>query len=82
VSLRRLWATIETPPEFFQQFQLLLLFCRLGNDDEQLVTSWNSVSKWTYRVQYKTSLNDANWTDLSGDVLATNVIAGKMDTAT
>jgi uncharacterized repeat protein (TIGR03803 family) len=51
----------------------------LTNGTVQLV--WNSVSNWTYRVQYKTNLNDANWTDLSGDVLATNVIAGKMDTA-
>ena len=44
--------------------------------------AWNSVSNWTYRVQYKTNLTDASWTDLPGDVLATNVIAGKTDPAT
>lgn len=41
--------------------------------------AWNSVSNWTYRVQYKTNLTDANWTDLPGDVLATNVISSKTD---
>jgi uncharacterized repeat protein (TIGR03803 family) len=43
--------------------------------------SWNSVSNWTYRVQYKTSLTDTNWTDLPGDVMATNVISSKTDVA-
>ncbi len=43
--------------------------------------AWNSVSNWTYRVQYKTNLTDANWTDLPGDVLATNVISSKTDVA-
>jgi uncharacterized repeat protein (TIGR03803 family) len=44
--------------------------------------AWNSVSNWTYRVQYKTNLTDAYWTDLPGDVLATNVISGKSDPMT
>ena len=43
--------------------------------------AWNSVSNWTYRVQYTTNLTDANWTDLPGDVLATNVISSKTDVA-
>ncbi|MGH7954292.1 MAG: hypothetical protein ACREFE_20545, partial [Limisphaerales bacterium] len=43
--------------------------------------TWNSVSNWTYRVQYKTNLTDANWTDLPGDVLATNAISSKTDVA-
>ncbi len=43
--------------------------------------AWNSVSNWTYRVQYKTSLTDTNWTDLPGDVLSTNVISSKTDVA-
>ncbi len=41
--------------------------------------SWNSVSNWTYRVQYKTNLTDAYWTDLPGDVLATNAVSSKID---
>ena len=44
--------------------------------------AWNSVSNWTYRVQYKTSLADTNWIDLPGDVQATNVTARKTDSTT
>ena len=43
--------------------------------------AWNSVSNWTYRVQYTTNLTDATWTDLPGDVLATNIISSKTDVA-
>ncbi|MDE3067179.1 MAG: hypothetical protein KGJ60_06455 [Verrucomicrobiota bacterium] len=43
--------------------------------------TWNSVSNWAYRVQYKTNLTDTNWTDLPGDVLATNPVSSKMDPA-
>jgi uncharacterized repeat protein (TIGR03803 family) len=41
--------------------------------------AWNSVSNWTYRVQYETNLTDANWTNLPGDVLATNSISSATD---
>jgi uncharacterized repeat protein (TIGR03803 family) len=41
--------------------------------------TWNSVSNWTYRVQYETNLTDVNWTDLPGDVLATNSISSATD---
>jgi hypothetical protein len=41
--------------------------------------AFNSVSNWTYHVQYKTNLTDAAWTDLPGDVLATNATAFKTD---
>ncbi|MDE3068643.1 MAG: hypothetical protein KGJ60_13995 [Verrucomicrobiota bacterium] len=43
--------------------------------------TWNSVSNWTYQVQYKTNLSDANWTDLPGDVLATNEVSSKTEPA-
>lgn len=41
--------------------------------------AWNSVSNWTYRVQYKINLTDTYWADLPEDVLATNVISSKTD---
>ena len=44
-----------------------------------LIWSWDSVSNWTYRVQCKTNLTDTYWTDLPGDVLATNAVSGKID---
>jgi hypothetical protein len=41
--------------------------------------SWSSISNRVYRVQFKNSLADSNWTDLPGDVTATNGTASKID---
>jgi hypothetical protein len=41
--------------------------------------SWSSISNRIYRVQYKNSLTDTGWTDLPGDVTATNGFATKID---
>ena len=35
--------------------------------------SWTSVPGRTYRVQYKSALADATWTDMAGDVTATGI---------
>ena len=35
--------------------------------------TWNAVVGLTYQLQYKTSLNQTNWTDLGGARLATNL---------
>jgi hypothetical protein len=39
-------------------------------DATNLVVSWNSVSNYTYRVQYKNDLNDQTWHDLIPDSYA------------
>lgn len=41
--------------------------------------TWSSISNRVYRVQYKNSLADIGWTDLPGDVTATNGFATKVD---
>ena len=41
--------------------------------------TWSSISNRVYRVQYKNSLADTGWTDLPGDVTATNGFATKLD---
>jgi len=41
---------------------------------------WDSTAAQTYRVQYKTALSQAGWTDLSGDVTASGSSASKTDT--
>ncbi len=33
---------------------------------------WNMPTNFNYRVQIKTNLTDAVWTDLTSDILATN----------
>jgi len=40
---------------------------------------WSSLAGQTYRVQYKTALADASWTDLPGDVTAAGATAAKTD---
>ena len=47
-----------------------------------VVISWNAVSNGIYRVQYQSALNTANWTNLAGDITATNSIAFKTDLRT
>jgi Immunoglobulin domain/Immunoglobulin I-set domain len=40
---------------------------------------WQAQSGQTYRVQYKNDFNDAEWTDLAGDVVADGNTASKTD---
>jgi acyl CoA:acetate/3-ketoacid CoA transferase alpha subunit len=47
-----------------------------------VVITWSAVSNATYRVQYETVLDATNWTDLIGDVLASDSTASKIDTKT
>lgn len=60
----------------------LLSFLTPGGADlnSDLITiSWTSVPGKTYRLQYKSSLNDLQWTDTSGDVVATGATTSKTD---
>ena len=41
------------------------------------VLGWYSVAGLTYRVQSKSSLTNALWNDVTGDVTATDALAGK-----
>jgi outer membrane protein assembly factor BamB len=41
--------------------------------------TWNSVPGVTYRLLYRTNLNQIGWLELSGDVQATNTSASKTD---
>jgi hypothetical protein len=45
-----------------------------------LTLSWNAISGQIYRVQFKSNLSDANWTDLIPDVTASGSSAQKIDT--
>jgi len=47
-----------------------------------VVITWTAISNATYRVQYKTDLNAAAWTDLIGDVLSTGSTASTTDIRT
>jgi hypothetical protein len=46
-----------------------------------VILTWQSISNYHYRVQYKTSLSATNWTNLAGDVTATGPSASKTDTS-
>ncbi len=45
-----------------------------------LSLQWSALAGRNYRVQFKNSLDDANWTDLPGDISATSSIASRTDT--
>ena len=42
---------------------------------------WNAITGLTYRVQFKNNLTDAVWTDLPGDISASNSVGLKLDPA-
>jgi hypothetical protein len=44
-----------------------------------LTITWRSIQNVTYRVQFKSSLADTDWTDLLGDVTANGSTASKND---
>lgn len=47
---------------------------------QTFILSWAAVNGKTYRVQYKQNLEDANWTDLPPDVIASADTASATDT--
>ena len=53
----------------------LMLPPALGSNG--FIVTWSSIPQTSYRVQYKTNLDDTLWINLSGDVLATGYIASK-----
>jgi hypothetical protein len=42
---------------------------------------WSALAGLGYRVQFKTTLDQPNWTDLSGDIVAAGASATKSDAA-
>jgi len=50
--------------------------------DSGVTISWSAIVGKSYRVQFKSDLKEPNWTDLSGDVTATEAKAAKTDTET
>jgi hypothetical protein len=56
--------------------------CTIGNaPGDNIKITWNSTPGKTYRVAYKDSLTDANWTDVSGNVTATSNKTSWTDTS-
>jgi DNA-binding beta-propeller fold protein YncE len=45
-----------------------------------IIINWHAIPGLTYLIQYKNNLNDPAWTDLPGNVQATNIVALKLDT--
>jgi hypothetical protein len=50
--------------------------------NNMLTFSWPAISNATYRVLYKDSITDTDWTKLGEDVTATGPVASKTDSAT
>jgi len=43
--------------------------------------NWSAITGLTYRLQYKNALADPFWLDVPGDIVATNNLASKLDSA-
>ncbi|MDQ6632132.1 MAG: hypothetical protein M3Y82_10325 [Verrucomicrobiota bacterium] len=54
-------------------------FLSTTNSNGTIFFTWSAVAGQIYRVQYKPDLNVTNWTDLSGDITATNSTVTKSD---
>lgn len=50
----------------------------ITNNGSNVTLTWQSVPGWNYRLQYKTSFDAPDWTDVSGDVTATGITASKV----
>jgi len=53
-----------------------------SNPADGLVVLWNAVPGRTYRVEYKDGIEDPNWTELPGEVVATSATGAKLDATT
>jgi hypothetical protein len=49
----------------------------ITHTEPNVTLTWRSQPGRTYRVQYVTNITATNWTDVAGDVLATDVTASK-----
>ena len=49
------------------------------NSSNSLTLTWSASAGLTYRVEYKTNLNDGTWQTLGSNITATNVTASKAD---
>jgi Tol biopolymer transport system component len=49
------------------------------NVAEGVMVLWNAVPGRTYRVQYKNGIEDPDWTELQGEVVATGATGAKLD---
>jgi Tol biopolymer transport system component len=63
--------------------QSALIVTQIGKPDQtgRLIT-WTAVSGNSYKIQYKTHLNDAVWEELSGTIKAESAVASKLDDTT
>ena len=52
------------------------------NAADGVVVIWNAVPGRTYRVQYKNGIEDPDWKELQGDVVATSATGARLDGAT
>ncbi|MBI3851720.1 MAG: hypothetical protein HY298_15810 [Verrucomicrobia bacterium] len=51
----------------------------ISRTNDSVTLTWTAIAGKTYRVQYKTNLDDLTWNDLSGDVTAISDTATKLD---
>jgi Tol biopolymer transport system component len=66
-----------TNPANDESILRVLTLSRAGGEDTTII--WSAVPGKTYRVQYKTSVAEASWMNLEGDVVAAGSTGTKVD---
>jgi len=66
-SIRRMVAALGPP-----------LITDITATHSNVTLTWQSVPGWDYRVQFRTNIMQAGWSDVAGDVNATGVTASKV----
>ena len=51
----------------------------VSNLDNTVTLTWSALSGVTYRVQFRTNVNDPGWVDLAPDITATGPTASVVD---
>jgi hypothetical protein len=51
----------------------------IATSNQSVNIGWSAMPGATYRVQYRTNLSDAEWSNVSGDVTASGPLATKID---
>ena len=73
------WSGVELFSNPFPGSDLPCSIQSVTESNGEVTLTWDAIPGQSYRVQYKSDLNESVWNDLSGDVVAAGESASKTD---